>query len=65
MEKSVIFGVTWAGHPDFRNRIQTMCITLVDMHYLQPGFRTTCYDYDNDSFLAKTKRLVSRMTAQS
>ena len=29
-----------------------------------PGFHTACYDHDKGSFQVKTKRLLSRITAQ-
>ena len=31
---------------------------------LKPGFHKANFEYDNDQFLVKTKRLVGRMTAQ-
>ena len=33
-------------------------------HILKPGFHKANYDHDKDQFRAKTKQLVSRMTAQ-
>ena len=31
---------------------------------VKPGFQKTNFDYDNNQFLVKTKRLVGKMTAQ-
>ena len=31
---------------------------------IKPGFHKANFDYDNDQFSVKTKRLVERMTAQ-